>query len=211
MLDAEHPLGAGLHVGRPLRYPVGSDPGWLGGCVVAAPALVLKPRDRWIDWDAAGREAHLDRVVGLARFLIRPGLACRNLASTVLGLCLDRAARYGVAPLPVETFVGPAHGGISLRATNRIHVGMTAGRGRRSAAGAQVPAKGIRMYPLVRDWRRHLGLAGPAVLLPPPPAWRLAPGLTGIVGRRLNSVGRRSARRRWLGRWPARGSRRRRR
>ncbi len=82
MLDAEHPLGAGLHVGRPLRYPVGSDPGWLGGCVVAAPALVLKPRDRWIGRDAAGREAHLDRVVGLARFLIRPGLACRNLAST---------------------------------------------------------------------------------------------------------------------------------
>ncbi len=58
MLDAEHPLGAGLHVGRPLRYLVGSDHGWLGGCVVAAPALVLKPRDRWI-----GREAHLDRVV----------------------------------------------------------------------------------------------------------------------------------------------------
>ena len=97
--------------------------------MVAAPALVLKPRDRWI-----GREAHLDRAVGLARFLIRPGLACRTLASTVLGLCLGRladdyAARYGVAPLPVETFVGPAHGGISLRVANRIHVGMTAGRG----------------------------------------------------------------------------------
>ncbi len=147
MLDAEHPLGAGLHVGRPLRYPVGSDPGWLGGCVVATPALVLKPRDRWIGRDAASRKAHLDRVVGLARFLIRPGLACRNLASMVLGLCLDRladdyAARYGVAPLPVETFVGPAHGGISLRATNRIHVGMTAGRGQRSAAGRKYRRRG---------------------------------------------------------------------
>ncbi len=149
--------------------------------MVGAPALVLKPRDRWIGRDAADRKAHLDRMVGLARFLIRPGLACRTLASTVLGLCLgrladDNAARYGVAPLPVETFVGPAHGGISLRATNRIHVGMTAGRGRCSAAGAQVPAKGIRMYPLVRDWRRRLGVAGPAVLLPPQSAWRLAPG-----------------------------------
>ncbi len=175
MLDAEHPLGSGLHVGRPLRYPVGSDHGWLGGCVVAASALVLKLRDRWIGRDAAGREAHLDRIVGLARFLIRPDLACRTLASTVLGLCLgrlvdDAAAGYGVAPLPVETFVGPAHGGISLRAANRIHVGMTAGRGRRSAAGTQVPAKGIWMYSLVRDWRRRLGVAGPAVSLPPPPA-----------------------------------------
>ncbi len=108
--------------------------------MVAASALVLKPRDRWIGRDAAGREAHLDRVVGLARFLIRPSLACRTLASTVLGLCLGRladddAARYGVAPLPVETFVGPAHGGISLRVTNRVHVGMTAGRGCCAACG----------------------------------------------------------------------------
>ncbi len=29
MLDAEHPLGAGLHVGRPLRYLVGSAVAWL--------------------------------------------------------------------------------------------------------------------------------------------------------------------------------------
>ena len=92
VLDAEHPLGAGLHVGRPLRYLVGSDHGWLGGCMVAASALVLKPRDRWIGWDAAGWEPHLDRLVGLARFLIRPGLACRNLASKVLGLSRPPAA-----------------------------------------------------------------------------------------------------------------------
>ena len=55
---------------------------------MAASALQLAPRDRWIGWDAATRLAHLDhlhRVVGLCRFLIRPGVLCRNLASHVLG------------------------------------------------------------------------------------------------------------------------------
>ncbi len=64
----------------------------------------------------------------------------------------------------------------AFAATVHAFQGRTGGRGRRSAAGAQVPAKGIRMYPLVRDWRRRLGVAGPAVSLPPhrPGGWRRA-------------------------------------
>ena len=54
------------------------------------------------------RRAHLDLVVCLSRFLIRPG--CANLASHVLGRvlrCLPRdfRARYGYSPWLVETFV----------------------------------------------------------------------------------------------------------
>ena len=147
MMRREHPQGAVVHVGRQLRYLIGSEHGWLGGCLFAASALALQPRDRWIGWDAGRREAHLDRVVGLSRFLVRPGTGCRNLASKALSLCLramagDYAARYGVAPLLVETFVGPGQSGVSLRAANWTYVGETAGRGRRAAAGGRAMAFG---------------------------------------------------------------------
>ena len=104
MMRREHPHGAVVHVGRQLRYLIGSEHGWLGGCLFAASALALQPRDRRIGWDAGRREAHLDRVVGLSRFLVRPGTGCRNLASKALSLCLramagDYAARYGVVSL----------------------------------------------------------------------------------------------------------------
>ena len=56
-----------------------------------------------IGWGDAGRRAHLHRVVGLCRFLIRPGVECRNLASHVLGGVVRRVgddfeARYGYRP-----------------------------------------------------------------------------------------------------------------
>ena len=73
MMAAEHPQGAGPLFGCQLRYLPGSGHGWLGGIGIAASALHLAPRDRWIGWDAATRRAHLHRVVGLSRSLIRPG------------------------------------------------------------------------------------------------------------------------------------------
>ena len=63
-------------------------------------------------WSAGQRLAHLHRVLCLSRFLIRPGVQCRNLASQVLGQVLARLpadfeARYRYRPWLVETFVGP--------------------------------------------------------------------------------------------------------
>ena len=180
MMHQEHPQGAGHHVGRQLRFLIGSEHGWLGGCLFAASALALGARDRWIGWDPALREAHVDRIVGLSRFLIRPSLRCANLASKSLGLCLGRLAadyesRYGVVPLLAETFVSQDYGGISLRAANWIYVGETAGRGRRAATGERVPPKDIWMYPLHCDWRTQLGV-GAGTRPPPAPVWSLGPG-----------------------------------
>ncbi len=55
----EHPLGAGLLVGRQLRYLIDSRHGWLGGLGFAAAALQLEDRDRWIGWDKEQRQADL--------------------------------------------------------------------------------------------------------------------------------------------------------
>ena len=87
----------------------GKGKGWLGALGFAAAALHLQARDRWIGWDYEGRQAHLDRVVGSSRFLIRPSVQCRNLASRVLGLAMARlpedfAPTVGgdVPPLPAD-------------------------------------------------------------------------------------------------------------
>ena len=129
-------------------YLVTSDHGWLGGFVFASPAPKLSARDRWIGWDAAGRQAGLDRVLGMSRFLVRRSVSCRNLASKVLALCLRRLGadfleRYRIPPLLVETFVGEGYTGSSL-----------------SAAG----------------WRREIGGLGEPPALPPRPRFVLGPG-----------------------------------
>jgi len=131
LIEREHPRGAGPLVGVQVRYLIGSAHGWLGGLGFGASALQLKDRDRWIGWDGEGRQKHLHRIVGLSRFLIRPMVACHNLASRVLGMTLrqlpdDVETRYGYRPWLVETFVESArYRGTCYRAANWIEVGQT--------------------------------------------------------------------------------------
>lgn len=166
LMQAEHPQGAGPLVGRQLRYLIGAAHGWLGAVGFAAAALHLAARDAWIGWDAPTRRAHLDGIVGMSRFLIRPAVCCRNLASKALHLALvalrrDFAKQYGYAPWLVESFVDrAAHGGTCYQAANWIRIGQTQGRGRqdRFNRGA-LSIKDIYVYPLQRDFRARLGLA----------------------------------------------------
>jgi len=179
LMALEHPRGVGPLVGCQLRYLIGSAHGWLGAIGFAAAALQLAPRDQWIGWDAALRGAQLHRVVGLNRFLIRPGVRCRDLASHVLGRVLRRLgadfqARYGYRPWLVETFVErPAHSGVSLRASNWRYLGESCGRGRQDRGhAASETTKAIYVYELEADWRRRLGVGPP----PPPADGPLQPG-----------------------------------
>jgi hypothetical protein len=181
LLD-EHPRGAGPLVGRQLRYLVASEYGWLGALGFAAAALHLEARDRWIGWDLETRRAHLDRVVGLSRLLIRPSVPCRNLASRVLGLALARLAedferRYGYRPWLVETFVdGTQFAGTCFRAANWVRVGTTGGRGRQDRAGEKAETvKDIYVHALAADFRQRLGLGAAAGRGPLPVEAELAP------------------------------------
>ena len=165
LMLGEHPRGAGPLVGVQVRYLIGSAHGWLGGLGFGASALQLKDRDRWIGWDAEGRQKHLHRIVGLARFLIRPMVACRNLASRVLGMALrelpgDVQTRYGYRPWLVETFVqSERYRGTCYRAANWIEVGQTRGRGRQDRDNRCAESrKAIYLYPLRADFRARLGV-----------------------------------------------------
>ena len=103
LLHFEHPQGMATFAGCQMRYLVASEHGVLGALGFSSSALQLGARDAWIGWSAAQRRDHLHRVVCLSRFLIRPGVRCRNLASHVLGLALRRlpmdfAEHHGYRP-----------------------------------------------------------------------------------------------------------------
>jgi len=176
LMDRHHPLGSGPLCGAQIRYLLRSERyGWLGGLAFSAAAYRLAARDRWIGWSEAQRTAGLDRVVANSRFLLLPQVRVPHLASHVLGrtlrrLAQDWAARYGVRPVLVESFVDAAHTGASYRASNWQCVGTTSGRGRndRERAAMRSP-KAVYVYPLGRDWRTQLGGVAPAPA--PPPDW----------------------------------------
>ena len=176
LLAHEHPRGAGPWVGPQLRYLVSSAHGWLGGVGFAAAARQLQARDTWIGWDETGRRNQLHRVLGLCRLLIRPGVACRNLASHTLGRVVravgaDFERQYGYRPWLLETFVDESeHAGTSWRAANWVRVGETAGRGRQDRSHALAETrKAVYMYALEAAWRERLAV-------PPPALVALAPG-----------------------------------
>lgn len=164
MMITEHPQGAGPLVGRQLRYLVESEHGLLGGLAFAAAALHLADRDAWIGWDDEQRRAHLQYLVGLNRFLIRPGVHCRNLASKVLSMGLEAMTRdfektYNYKPLLVETFVESGTG-TCFRAANWVHVGRTKGRGRQdNHREPTLNIKDIYVFVLDQNFREDMGLS----------------------------------------------------
>ena len=170
LMAHEHPRGAGPFVGHQVRYLVGSAHGWLGAVGFAASARRLKARDTWMGWDDAHRCTHLHRVVGLCRFLIRPGVVCRNLASHVLGRVVravgeDFERVYGYRPWLLETFVDEReHTGASWRAANWVRVGESCGRGRNDRTHARPETrKAVYVHELEPAWRERLALPAPGL------------------------------------------------
>jgi hypothetical protein len=171
LMLTEHYLGSATLVGRQLRYLIRSEHGWLGGMGFAAPALQLSARDRWIGWDKATRQALLHSIVGMSRFLIRPSVNCKNLASKVLGMSMatiadDFEQQYGYRPLLIESFVDTEHySGTSYQAANWLAIGKTKGRGRQDRySKSTLSQKTIYMYILDIQFRKQLGLSPSAGL-----------------------------------------------
>jgi len=179
MMACEHPQGAGPFVGRQLRYLIHSQHGLLGGFGFAAAALHLSDRDQWIGWDQEQRRAYLHFVVGMSRFLLRPTVKCKNLASKVMSLAIkilpdDFEQKYNYKPLLVESFVDTSqYTGTCYRAANWIQVGKTKGRGRQGKSSQPaVSIKDIYLYPLDRCFRDKIGVVdkGPEIIEPLSPS-----------------------------------------
>jgi hypothetical protein len=165
-----HYRGYAVFCGPQMRYLIGSGHGILGAMGFSAAALTVRDRDRWIGWNREQRRANRHLIVNHSRFLILPWVRVPHLASHLLGLAARRLAadfqaRYGYAPLLLETFVEQARfTGTCYRAANWIPVGQTTGRGRsdrrswkqQQLEAAPLPVKSIWLYPLQSDWRASL-------------------------------------------------------
>jgi hypothetical protein len=173
LIVREHPLGRRPLVGAQLRYLVESDLGVIGAFGFGPPAFHLECRDQWIGWSPKARAQNRHLVIGLSRFLIRPGLCRSNLASQSYGLVLAQVAedwqkRYSIRPVLVETYVDRAtHQGRSLAAANWRRLGESKGRGRDDPRREKSKSpKDVWVYELDRQARRRLQAQALEILAP---------------------------------------------
>src|SRR5207247_4993311 len=98
-------------VGENLTYLVADKQGRDLACALfSAAAWKAQPRDDFIGWTAAQRQAHLGSVANNSRFLILPWVRVPELASHILGgvarrIAGDWQAHYGHRVVVLETFV----------------------------------------------------------------------------------------------------------
>lgn len=168
LVERYHYLGYKPLPGEQIRYLVRSGGDVLAALGFGAAAWKVAPRDELIGWTPSQRKRNLRLIVNNARFLILPWAHAPNLASCVLAraakqLPHDWRARYGHAPVLLETFVErDRFRGTCYRAANWIHVGTTKGRGKLDVhTRYPVPVKDIFLYPLHKHFRRELCAAAP--------------------------------------------------
>jgi len=137
LIERYHPLGnrRGIRV-KQLGF-------WKGEAVVALgwsnPALHLETRDAFIGWNMEQKLHALGHIANNARFLIKPGVKVKNLASQMLSKALKQLTglwqdAVGRELYLVETFVdGEQYRGTCYLASNWVHLGKTKGYGRSRA------------------------------------------------------------------------------
>lgn len=161
LLNSHHYLGYRREVSANLRYiacaqhvPVACL-GW------AAAAQKVACRDQFIGWSAEQRLKRLHLVANNTRFLVIPRvphLASHLLAANIRGLATDWQARYGYAPVLLETFVDTTRfKGTCYKAANWIFAGLTQGRGKYDRHTRRPETvKAVWLYPLRSDFRQVL-------------------------------------------------------
>jgi hypothetical protein len=164
LLQQYHYLSYTSPVGQNLRYLVRDRQGRELACLgFGAAAWQTQPRDAFIGWTAAQRQAHLALVANNSRFLILPWVRVPELASHILGrvarrLAADWRARYGHPVWLLETFVERERfRGGCYRAANWICVGQTQGRTWQDRHNQiHAPVKDVWVYPLHVNFRQTL-------------------------------------------------------
>lgn len=161
LLDSRHYLGYQRSVGHPLRYLAYADDRPLAAVGWAAAAQKVAARDRFIGWTQAQRIKNLHLIVCNTRFLVLPRvphLASHLLAANVRRLATDWQARYGYAPVLLETFVDTTRfKGTCYKAANWVFAGLTQGRGKYDRhTRRQETVKAVFLYPLRPDFRQVL-------------------------------------------------------
>lgn len=163
LIGAYHYLGYQQATGAQLQYLVWHADRPIGALSFGPAAWTLAPRDRYIGWSSAARQARLEGVVNNDRFLIVAGVHIPHLASAVLSatvrrLRTDWQAVYGQEVVLAETFLeADRFAGRAYAAANWVYVGPTQGRGRQDRTWAQaLPVKTVWVHALRADFRAVL-------------------------------------------------------
>lgn len=136
LLRRHHYLGGIKPVGERLYYVAQWRGQWLALLVFCAASKHLRHREKWIGWTEEQRRKRLTLVTNNARFLILPCWSLPNLATKVMGACLQRLpgdwqARYGHAVWVAESFVDTQlFRGTAYKASGWTELGATQGYGR---------------------------------------------------------------------------------
>jgi len=165
LIRKHHYLKEHRMVGESLRYVAKQNGRWIALLGWSSAAFHLGPREAWIGWTAAQRNAGRHLLACNARFaLLTPKSQAPNLASHLLSLNLKRLSddwqqHYDHPLLLVETYVDPQRfEGTCYRAANWVCLGRTTGRGKQS--NSYVPNRSIKEvlgYPLTKRFRELLG------------------------------------------------------
>ncbi len=164
LLIREHPKGSTTFFGHQIRYLAISEHGWLGAIGFSAAARHLEDRDVWIGWNADLRKQRLHLISNMSRFLVRPSIICKNLASRLLGMVIrqfpkDFEKRYSFRPFLLESFVDTSlHLGTCYKAANWQNVGRTKGHGRQGGNRKPETIKDIYLYPLTNYFHKKMGI-----------------------------------------------------
>ena len=174
LIRKHHYLKEHRMVGETLRYVAKQNGRWIALLGWSSAAFHLGPRDAWIGWTDAQRNAGRHLIACNARFaLLTSKSQSPNLASHLLGLNLKRLSEdwqdcYNHPLLLVETYVDPERfEGTCYRAANWVEIGVTKGFGRSRIDFYQLhnKPKAIFLYPLNPKARQIL--SAPVM----PPAW----------------------------------------
>jgi len=166
LLQTYHYLGYTRPVGEHLKYLV-CGRGQPVACLAwSSSPRHLGPRDRFIGWSAAQRQAHVHLLAYNTRYLLLPWAGVRHLASHVLAavarvLSADWQRLYHHPIYLVETFIDPERfRGTAYEAANWVYLGQTTGRGKDDLTHrVNRSLKQLWVYPLVADFRARLAPA----------------------------------------------------
>ncbi len=156
-VEKHHYLKNADMVGESLCYVAERNGKWIALIGWSSAAFHLRPRERWIGWSDAQRNARRHLVACNARFLLlskkgrNPNLASHILSLNLRRLSTDWMSAYGHPIVLVETFVDPKRfRGACYRAANWIEVGLSKGFGRSRLDFYQLhkQPKSIFLYPI---------------------------------------------------------------
>lgn len=186
LIQRHHYLGNANAIGQVLRYVAEYEGKWVAVLTFCSAALHLKPRDRFLQWDAREVPQRRHLITQNSRFLILPSTGrWPNLASKILKLVCQRLGedwnqQFGHPVLLVETFVDPQRfRGTCYRAAGWEALGQTQGfrrRGKDYYQDTKHP-KELWIRPLARNALKQLRakeltpelLVGAPEPPPPPP------------------------------------------